>query len=79
MATTDDKPAYYSTFLSGLILNSSYTHDLISTTDVIVRLSVPGASMLPYGDSAPTKDITISGIGVSDTITLGGFEGFKAL
>jgi hypothetical protein len=35
--------------------------------------------MLPYGDSAPTKDITISGIGVSTTITLGGLDGFKAL
>ncbi|KAF9331644.1 hypothetical protein BGZ91_012038 [Linnemannia elongata] len=79
MATTEDKLADYSTFLSGLILNSSYTYELIGTTDVIVRLSVPGASMLPYGDSAPTKDITISGIGVSTTITLGGFEGFKAL
>ncbi|KAF9149324.1 hypothetical protein BG015_008879 [Linnemannia schmuckeri] len=79
MATTDDKLADYTSFLSGLILSSSYTYELIGTTDVIVRLSVPGASMLPYGDSAPKKDITISGIGVSTSITLGGFEGFKTL
>lgn len=79
MATTDKQLTDYSAFLSGLILNKSYTYELIGTTDVIARLSIPGAYMLPYGDSAPTKDITISGIGVSTTITLGGFEGFKAL
>ncbi|KAG0264914.1 hypothetical protein BGZ95_003464 [Linnemannia exigua] len=79
MATNPDKIPEYSTFLAGLILTPSYTYELIGTTDVIIRLSVPGASMLPYGDSAPTKDITINGIGVSTTITLGGYDGFRAL
>ncbi|KAG0376489.1 hypothetical protein BGX24_007648 [Mortierella sp. AD032] len=79
MATNPDKIPEYSTFLAGLILTPSYTYELIGTTDVIIRLSVPGASMLPYGDSSPTKDITINGIGVSTTITLGGYDGFRAL
>ncbi|KAF9909008.1 hypothetical protein EC991_009190 [Linnemannia zychae] len=79
MAVNPDRLPEYSTFLAGLLLTPSYTYDLIGTTDVIIRLSVPGASMLPYGDSAPTKDITISGIGVSTSITLGGFDGFQTL
>ncbi|KAF8940344.1 hypothetical protein BGZ47_007795 [Haplosporangium gracile] len=39
MATIDDKLADYSSFLSGLILSSSYTYELIGTADVIIRLS----------------------------------------
>ncbi|KAF9127837.1 hypothetical protein BGW39_005527 [Mortierella sp. 14UC] len=63
MAINPDKMPEYSTFLARLLLTPSYTYELIGTTDVIIRLS----------------DITISGIGVLTTITLGGFDGFQAL
>ncbi|KAF9086972.1 hypothetical protein BGX23_008432 [Mortierella sp. AD031] len=62
MATLPGKLTEYSTFLAGLILQPSYTYELVDSTDVVVRLSVPGADLVPYGHLAPSKEIAIGGL-----------------